>query len=100
MPNQVQALVVGAGISGLSTAFALQKVGIDARVVEAAGRPGGLIQSVRRAGYLVESGPQSFSGNASLTSLCRDLNILDRRILADSKAPRFILIDNSLRNVP
>ncbi len=28
MPSQVQALVVGAGISGLATAFALQKSGI------------------------------------------------------------------------
>jgi len=100
MPNQVQALVVGAGISGLTTAFALQKAGIDARIVEASARPGGLIQTERRDGYLVECGPQSFSGNASLTSLCRDLGILDRRLLADSKAPRFVLIDGALRNVP
>jgi len=100
MPNRVQALVVGAGISGLTTAFALQKAGIGTRVVEAAARPGGLIQSVRRDGYLVECGPQSFSGNPSLTSVCRDLGILDRRILADSRAPRFVLIDGSLQDVP
>lgn len=100
MPNQVQALVVGAGISGLATAFALQKAGIETRIVEAAQRSGGLIQSVRRDGYLLELGPQSFSGNPSLTSLCRDLEILDKRIIADSKAPRFILIDGSLQNVP
>jgi oxygen-dependent protoporphyrinogen oxidase len=100
MPNQVQALVVGAGISGLTTAFALEKAGIDARIVDAAPRPGGLIQSVRRDGYLVECGPQSFSGSAGLTSICRDLEILDRRILADSKAPRFVLINGTLENVP
>ena len=100
MPNPVQALVVGAGISGLTTAFALRKAGIDARIVDGASRPGGLIQSVRRDGYLVECGPQSFSGNASLTSICRDLEILDRRILADSKAPRFVLINGALEKVP
>lgn len=100
MPNQVEALVVGAGISGLATAFALQKAGIDTRVVEAAARPGGLIRSVRRDGYLVECGPQSFSGNSSLTFICRELEILDRRVLSDSKAPRFVLIDGSLQNVP
>ena len=100
MPNPVQALVVGAGISGLTTAFALRKAGIDARMVDGASRPGGLIQSVRRDGYLVECGPQSFSGNASLTSICRDLEILDRRILADSKAPRFVLINGALEKVP
>ena len=50
MPNQVQALVVGAGISGLTTAFALQKAGIDGRIVEASARAGGWIQSERRDG--------------------------------------------------
>lgn len=100
MPDQVQALVVGAGISGLTAAFALQKAGVSTRIVEAAPRPGGAIQSVQRDGYLLEYGPQSFSGNASLTALFRNLEILDQRILADPKAPRYVLIDGKLQNVP
>ena len=100
MPTQIQALVVGAGISGLTTAFALQKAGIPALIVEAAARPGGVIQSVPRDGYLLECGPQSFSGNFSLTSLCRDLDLLDQRLLADPKAPRYVLINGKLLNAP
>lgn len=100
MSNQVQALVVGAGISGLTTAYALQQAGISTLILEASSRPGGLIQSVQRDGFLIECGPQSFSGNSSLTSICRDLGLLDQRILADSKAPRYVLIDGKLQNVP
>ncbi|HYA64918.1 MAG TPA: protoporphyrinogen oxidase [Candidatus Sulfotelmatobacter sp.] len=100
MSNQVQALVVGAGISGLTTAYALQKADISTVIVEAASRPGGLIQSVQREGFLLECGPQSFSGNFSLTAVCRDLNLLDERVLADPKAPRYVLIDGKLQNVP
>jgi len=100
MSTQVEALVVGAGISGLATAYALQKAGVGVRVVEAAARPGGVIQSVRRDGYLLECGPQSFSGNGSITAICKDLGILEDRVLADPKAPRYVLIDGKLRNVP
>src|ERR1700688_5177766 len=100
MSSQVQALVVGAGISGLTTAFALQKAGISTLILEAAPRTGGFIQSAQRDGYLLEYGPQSFSGNPSITALCRDLEILDQRVLADPKAPRYVLIDGALRNVP
>jgi protoporphyrinogen/coproporphyrinogen III oxidase len=100
MSSQVQALVVGAGISGLTAAFGLQKSGIPTLIVEAASRPGGVIHSVQRDGYLVECGPQSFSGNASITALCRDLELLDERIFADPKAPRYVLIDGKLQNVP
>ena len=100
MSDRVEALVVGAGISGLATAYALQKAGIATRVVEAAARPGGVIQSVKRDGYLVECGPQSFSGNASISAMCRDLGILEERVLADPNAPRYVLIDGKLRNVP
>lgn len=100
MSSQVQALVVGAGISGLTTGYALQKSGISTLVLEAGPRPGGVIQSELREGFLIECGPQSFSGNASVTSICSDLGILDQRLLADSKAPRFVLIDGRLQNVP
>jgi oxygen-dependent protoporphyrinogen oxidase len=100
MSSQVQALVVGAGISGLTAAYGLQKSGVSTLLVEADSRPGGVIRSEQRDGFLLECGPQSFSGNASITSMCRDLQILDERIFADPKAPRYILIDGKLQNVP
>src|SRR5215472_16089946 len=100
MADSVEALVVGAGISGLATAYALQKSGVAVRVVEAATQPGGVIQSVKRDGYLLECGPQSFSGNGSITAISKDLGILQDRILADPKAPRYVLVDGKLLNVP
>jgi protoporphyrinogen/coproporphyrinogen III oxidase len=100
MSSQVQALVVGAGISGLTAAHALQKSGVSTLIVEAASRPGGVIRSEQRDGFLLECGPQSFSGNASITAICRDLQLLDERIFADPNAPRYILIDGKLQIVP
>src|SRR6516164_11052480 len=86
MSEQVQALVVGAGISGLAAAYALKKAGISTLILESAARPGGVIQSVQREGFLLEWGPQSFAGNASLTKLCNDLDILDQRLLENAEA--------------
>jgi protoporphyrinogen/coproporphyrinogen III oxidase len=100
MSTQVQAVVVGGGISGLATAYALKKSGITTLLFEASPRPGGVIRSIQRDGFLIECGPQSFSGNASVTSICQDLCLLDERIFADAKAPRYVLIDGKLRNVP
>jgi protoporphyrinogen/coproporphyrinogen III oxidase len=99
MPSQVQALVVGAGISGLATAFALQKSGILTLTVDSAARPGGVIHSVKRDGYLLECGPQSFSGNSSIASVSSELGLLSERLLADPKAPRYVLIDGRLQAV-
>ena len=100
MPNQVQALVVGAGISGLASAFALQKSGILTIVVDSAARPGGVIHSVKREGYLLECGPQSFSGNSAIASISSDLGLQSERLLADPKAPRYVLINGKLQPVP
>jgi len=100
MSTQVQALVIGAGISGLAAAYALQKSGIETLVVEATARPGGVIQTARREGFLLEYGPQSFSGNAAISRICKDLGIEGELLRADPKAPRHILIDGKLCAVP
>jgi oxygen-dependent protoporphyrinogen oxidase len=99
MSTQVQALVVGAGISGLTTAYALQKAGVTTLLFEAGSRPGGVIQTIHRDGFLIECGPQSFRGNANLIAICDDLGILDQRLLADSKAPRYVLRNGQLQRV-
>lgn len=100
MSAHSSALVVGAGISGLVCAYALRKAGIDAQIVEASDRPGGVIRSERRDEYLLELGPQSFAGTRSLRQLCRELGIENELLEAPGEAPRFVLIGGALREVP
>jgi oxygen-dependent protoporphyrinogen oxidase len=98
--RHVPALVIGGGISGLVCAYALRKSGIDAQLVEASPRPGGVIQSVTRDGFLLELGPQSFSSTPALRQLCAELAISDEILEAPPSAPRYVLIDGTLRPVP
>jgi protoporphyrinogen/coproporphyrinogen III oxidase len=97
--RHVPALVVGGGISGLVCAYALRKAGIDAHLVEASSRPGGVIQSVSREGFLLELGPQSFSGVPSLRDLCSALEI-ENQLVQAPRAPRFVLINGVLQHAP
>jgi NAD(P)-binding Rossmann-like domain len=51
-------VVIGGGISGLACAFRLRQLGADVTVLEASERPGGVISTIRRNGFLFEGGPQ------------------------------------------
>jgi oxygen-dependent protoporphyrinogen oxidase len=97
---RVPALVIGGGISGLACAYALRKAGVDAMLVEAADRAGGMIRSEAHDGFLFELGPQSFSGTAALWTLCRELGIEGELVEAPPKAPRYVLVNGALREVP
>jgi oxygen-dependent protoporphyrinogen oxidase len=97
--RHVPALVVGGGISGLVCAHALRKAGVDAELVEASSRPGGVISSITRDGFLLELGPQSFSGVPALRDLCSALEI-ENQLVEARRAPRFVLIDGALRRAP
>ena len=81
-------------------AHALRKAGMDALLVEASGRPGGSIHSLRRDGYLMELGPQSFGGTPPLLTLCAELGIAADLIQAPPHAPRYILVGGALKQVP
>ncbi len=100
MNTHVPVLIVGAGISGLTCVYQLRKSGIDAQIVEASPHPGGVIRSERRDGFLLELGPQSFSGTPPLRNLCRDLGIENELIEAPHSAPRFLLINGQLKPAP
>jgi oxygen-dependent protoporphyrinogen oxidase len=92
--------VVGGGISGLVCTYALRKTGIEAQLVEASPRPGGVINSVTRDGFLLELGPQSFSGTPALRELCAELGISNELLQAPPHAPRYVLIDGKLQPAP
>lgn len=59
MPKNV--VIVGAGVSGLTAAYRLRSLGVDAsiQVLEASEHIGGLIRTERADGFVVEHGPES-----------------------------------------
>jgi oxygen-dependent protoporphyrinogen oxidase len=73
---QVGAIVVGAGIAGLAAALELQSAGCDVLVVDPSDRPGGVLRTDHRKGFVVESGPNTAAVDATM------LDFLDRRALA------------------
>ncbi len=55
----MKVIVLGAGITGLAAAHRLRTLGAEPLVLESAAEPGGVMQSTRRDGFLVEHGPNS-----------------------------------------
>ena len=85
--------VIGAGITGLTAAFCLRRKGVPVTVYEAGGRAGGVIQSMRRDGFLAESGPNTLLETApEIAGLVRDLNLEGRRLYTNPEAEaRFVV---------
>ena len=65
--------VIGAGLSGLSTAWYLAEAGARVRVIEASRRPGGLIQTSRVPDGLVEEAARAFTWSDRTAALFREI---------------------------
>ncbi|MBI2173919.1 MAG: protoporphyrinogen oxidase [Candidatus Omnitrophica bacterium] len=86
-------VVIGSGVSGLTVAFALLERSrhdlrpMDLKILEASNRPGGVIRSYWKDGFLFEQGPERFSSEpAAALSLCRLLGLEDDLELANSQS--------------
>jgi oxygen-dependent protoporphyrinogen oxidase len=93
-------VIIGAGISGLSCAWTLKKLGIESVVLEESSRPGGVIQTERINGYQIERGPNSFQSAAPALRLADEAGLWDDIMAPSPNAPRYIFWDGKLRKVP
>ena len=100
MGHIYKTVVIGGGLAGLACAFRLRQMGIQALVLEASGRAGGMVSTVKRNGFVFEAGPQCPRFPASVWNLVRDLNLEIEFVAGDPKAKRYILRDGRLHLAP
>jgi len=99
--EQVQALVVGSGVTGSSFAFLLQHAGIsDVICTEARGEVGGNLISRSKDGYLWEEGPNTFQPTPVILKLARDAGLESELVFADAKLPRYVYWEGVLHALP
>lgn len=90
-------VIIGAGISGLATAWWLRRKGFDVTLLEESDRIGGSIQTEYRDGFLVEHGPNSALETTPLIGvLLDDLGIRDQQIYASESAKNRYVVRNGL----
>lgn len=100
MSDRRDVIVIGAGISGLACAYRLKRLGADVLLLESSARVGGVIQTDRVDGFLVERGPNSSQGTEELLALIEELGIMDRVAEGDPKAPAYVYFGGELHAVP
>ena len=73
--------IIGGGITGLSAAYTLEKLGTPWVLVDAAPALGGVIRTETRDGFLLEGGPDSIlAQKPEGIALCRELGLGDRLV--------------------
>ncbi len=98
----LDALAIGAGISGLTLAYRLQQrcPQLQVLVAETQATPGGNISSCSARGYLWEEGPNSFTPSPEILQLAVDVGLRDELVFADGKLPRYVFWQGRLHPVP
>lgn len=94
--------ILGAGISGLATAFQLQQKGYEVTVLEKKSEPGGSMISEKSEGFLVEYGPNSgLETTPVIKQLVYAVGLSEEMIYANEKGnKRYILRDGKLFPLP
>ncbi len=102
MDQNKKVVVIGAGISGLTSAYLLHKKGYGVTVLEAKDQVGGSIESVKENGFLFDRGPNSALETTPLISqLIDELNLKNELVYASKVGnKRYILRNNTLLALP
>ena len=92
MKSSRTAVVIGAGLAGLTAAHRLARRGLAVTLIEREARVGGPVQTVIKDGFLFESGPNSIRASSpAVTALIAELGLGDRVITSqDAAKDRYI----------
>jgi len=100
-------VVVGGGITGLATAYYLQKradqdnLPLSCTLVESAANLGGKVVTLRRDGFVIEGGPDALLTQKPWgLELCRELGLADRLVGTRPGQPFYLLMRGRLVPFP
>ncbi|NMD72547.1 protoporphyrinogen oxidase [Bacillus sp. DNRA2] len=104
--DKKRVIVVGGGITGLAAAYYLQKeaseksLPLDVTLIEASDRVGGVIQTVKKDGFVVEKGPDSIIfRKSSGIQLIEELGLKDK-VISNTAGKSYILVKGKLHTMP
>jgi oxygen-dependent protoporphyrinogen oxidase len=93
-------VIVGAGISGLSTAYYLGQAGKPSILLDPRPRAGGVIETEQAEGCIIEGGPDSFlSAKPEATAMIRELG-LEAELISSNDFQRKTFIRKGGRMIP
>lgn len=93
-------IIVGGGVTGLTLAYRLTKLGRAVTLIEARPTLGGNIRTERADGFVIEGGPDSFvAAKPEAAALCRELGLGDR-LIGTTAANRRVYVSKAGRLVP
>jgi len=100
--STIKITILGAGISGLATAFWLNRKGFEITVLESKKEPGGSMVTRYENGFLIDYGPNSGLETTPLIGkLVEQVGLKDEMIYAlDTANKRYILKNNQLHALP
>jgi oxygen-dependent protoporphyrinogen oxidase len=100
--KKVDYVIVGGGLSGLSSAWYLQQAGFSVQVLEAQAQVGGRIQTQVQEGWQVDVGANSgLLSSQPIDALIDDLGLRDQVVVAnDQSKNRFVVRGGKLWALP
>lgn len=90
----IDILVIGAGVSGLSTAYHLTRAGHTVQVLEAAERLGGAMGTRNIDGWQFETGPNTLMRTPALNALLSELDLEIEAVAANEMAKKRFVVKN------